>query len=116
MMKHFRIFASILTILLLGAFSAHAIDDPATPDEKLRGKIIKLIGKPDVTDIEYHDRKAVVEFLITNKNELVVLSVDSKSDVLDSHIKQSMNYKKVNVVGLKKMSRYTIEMSFISRG
>ncbi len=74
-----------------------------------------MIGKPDVSQVEYHDRKAEVDFLVTNQGEIVVLTVDSKSHLIESHIKSSLNYKKVNVDGVKKMTKYTIEMSFISR-
>ena len=105
----------MLTLLLgvFGILSVAATGRPATPDEKLREKISALIGHPDLGDLDRTLRAAAVEFIITRDNKVVVLDVETKSELLDNHIKQKLNYQEVDIAGVRRMSTYTIEFTFL---
>jgi ribosomal protein L7Ae-like RNA K-turn-binding protein len=54
------------------------------------------------------DLTAQVRFTLNNESEIVVLSVDTENDILASFVKARLNYKKVDVAGVKEGKMFTI--------
>ena len=112
---HYIKFALPLFAALFISVAATANENnPVTPEQILREKVVNLVGKPDVSDLDIHDRDATVEFLVTKSNELVVLGVETYSPNLEAHIKEQLNYKRVDVKGVKKMTTYKLDLMFIA--
>lgn len=68
------------------------IDLDGTTDE-IRGHIIRLLGKPDLTSIKSLKTEAQLHFVVNQKNEIVVLTVDTDSQFIDNYLKARLNYK-----------------------
>lgn len=83
-----------------------------SPSEELRIKVTKLIGKPDFRSLPEYDRSASIKFIVTTENELLVLDVETKHDRIESHVKSSINYKDIDLTGVKKMQPYQIDVKF----
>ncbi|MEW7280830.1 hypothetical protein ABW636_19745 [Aquimarina sp. 2201CG1-2-11] len=87
-----------LNVLLLAvAFAVGSIASAGTNPTKIENalnKEIKTLLKKPSFKIE-KELIAYVTFTLNSKGEIVVLSVDSKSETLDTFIKSRLNYKKV---------------------
>ncbi|MDH3243612.1 MAG: hypothetical protein OEM26_03260 [Saprospiraceae bacterium] len=68
------------------------VDLDGTTDE-IRGQIIRLLGKPDLTSIRSLTTEAQLHFVINQKNEIVVLTVDTDDQFIDNYLKTRLNYK-----------------------
>ena len=49
--------------------------------------------------------------MLNNDNEVIVVSVDSKSNSVASYVKAKLNYQKIDVKGLKKGKIYTVPLT-----
>jgi hypothetical protein len=100
-MKNLKTVIAILAISLSTIFSTTASEkEPSKITKKLRTEIVSLIGDKIELDLK-KECSAEVSFMINNKNEIVVISVDSKENKLTSYIKSKLNYKKLVVEGTK---------------
>ena len=57
---------------------------------------------------------AQVRFTLNNEGEIVVLSVDTDNERLESFVKGRLNYKKVEVAGAKEGEMFTIPIKIAS--
>jgi len=73
----------------------------------LRAKIVKLLGKHPY-DLKTDVLKADVSIMLNNKNELVVVSVESNNDQLDNFVTGKLNYKKVMIKGIAPGTIYKV--------
>ena len=48
--------------------------------------------------------------MLNAKNEIVIVSVDAENTVIDSYIKNKLNYKVVQVKGIKKGEIYRVPL------
>jgi hypothetical protein len=106
-MKKLKTIIAILAISLATTFSTTATEkEPSKITKKLRTEIVSLLG--DNINIEFKNSttSAEVSFMINKKNEIVVINVDSKVNEFNSYVKSKLNYKKLNVKGLKKGEIY----------
>ena len=73
------------------AFANNADDDKKKKDnQQLRTEIVNLLGSGETTlNISC---KAMVSFMINNEGEIVVISVDSKNNALESYVKRKLNF------------------------
>ncbi len=106
----------ILAFALLPIFASAMNLPPQGPDkspsEELRTKVTKLIGTPDFRSVPEFERSASIKFIVTTENELLVLDVDTKHSRIENHVKTSINYKDLEVDGVKKMQPYQIDVKF----
>jgi len=49
-----------------------------------------------MNEMENDELGAEVLFTVNNNKEIIILSVDSDDDLLESYLKRKLNYKKVN--------------------
>lgn len=87
--------------------------EPASADAQLRQKVVSLMRNVDLSPMEDYEQDATIKFLVTSQNEIVVLSVHTASTFLDQCIKDRLNYRHVNVHGVKKMRPYTLSVRFV---
>lgn len=112
-MKNFKTaMLSALTVILfsMNIFANNPTKIPNIDlEDQLRQKIVNLIVTPDykVSDAQ----TAIIKFLVTVENEIVVLRVDTSNSFLESHIKSQLNYEKVEIEGVKKNNPYFIKIT-----
>ena len=105
-MKNLKTIITIIAISLATTFSTNATENnPNNVNKKLRTEIASILGEIIPLEI-YKSSEAEVSFIINNKNEVVVISVDSSSKEFTSFVKNKLNYKKINEIGAKKGEIY----------
>lgn len=82
----------VLAIAFTGALSATTNPDGLEPNV-LANEITALLKNPEFRIAK--DLKANVTFMLNKKNEIVVISVDTESEQLESYIKTRLNYSKL---------------------
>ena len=110
-MKNLKTVITIIAISLATTFSTVAGDKKSSKIKKeLRTEIVSMIG--DEINIEFNKTcSAEISFMINNKNELIVVSVDCASKEFNSYVKRKLNYKKINVKGTKKGEIYRVPVT-----
>lgn len=78
--------------------------------DDIRSELIKLITKPDFRRTNIEKTESLVHFTINQRNEVVVLVVDTDDLVVNQFLKSRLNYKKLSsaVVGKKYSVKVTI--------
>ncbi|GAA4306493.1 hypothetical protein GCM10023163_31630 [Aestuariibaculum suncheonense] len=67
------------------------------------------------SNLEFNEEvSANVYFTINNKNEIVVLSVDSDSDELEQFLKYKLNYCKIQAEGMSPGRKYLIPIKLVA--
>ena len=118
-MKNFKTIIAILAISIASVLPASAITNteinPASKAAKtiLRAEIVELLGHHEY-NFDIKVLEAQVSVMLNNKNELVVLDVKTDSKTVAKFVKSKLNYKKVNVKGIKKRTvfRIPLKMTF----
>ena len=100
-----------LALLSLPAAVANGIGD--NPNDQLKKKVVKMIQKVDLSGLETPEAEAFVAFVLNDKNEIVVMSVDTESEFADQLIKSKLNYHEIDIEGVRKNTTYTIKMKFV---
>ncbi|RIV32459.1 hypothetical protein D2V08_12130 [Flagellimonas lutimaris] len=68
----------------------------ATKETNLSGQIYEML-KDNKFNVEYNELTAEVRFIVNEKGELVVLSVETKDEILEGFVKNRLNYQKVQL-------------------
>ena len=76
----------------LGAFANKGHNEVS--EKSLSSQIYEML-KQNNFELQYNELTADVRFTINEKGEVVVLSVDTKNDVLEKFVKSRLNYQKV---------------------
>ena len=101
---------------MLSTFSFSAgnplLDDPNT---LLKEKVTKMIDKTDLSKLLQQSTDATVEFIITNEQKIIVTKVNTQSTYLENTIKEKLNYKYVDIDGLKRNQPYRLKMTFVKQ-
>lgn len=107
-MKNLKTIITIIAISLATTFSTAASEkDSSKITKNLRTEIISMLGSK--IDVELKNTTtAEISFMINNKNEVVIVSVDSKVEEFNSFVKNKLNYKKIDVKGAKKGEIYRV--------
>ncbi|WP_435414864.1 hypothetical protein [Polaribacter aestuariivivens] len=111
-MKNFKTIITVIALSLSTVFTVVANDvDPKNNKEtkKLRTEMSLLIGKNIPVKLN-KTTTAQVSFTVNNKNEIVVLSVESKLNDLNSFVKKKLNYKKLVTKAVKKGEVYIVPL------
>jgi hypothetical protein len=111
-MKNLKTIITLIALSLSTVFSVVATEKNPTKsntNKELRTEIISLLGNEIPVQIQ-SGSLAEVAFIVNNNNEIVVLSVDSKIDNLNSFVKNKLNYKKLTTKGVKKGEFYRMPL------
>ncbi|MDY8134039.1 hypothetical protein [Aquimarina sp. 2201CG5-10] len=107
-----------LNVMLLAvAFAISSIATASTEptkktDNDLAKEIKQLLKKPEF-EVKSQEM-AYVTFTLNEDKEIVVLSVDSESDVVDSFIKSRLNYQKVGAKLDSDIKYYKVPVRLVS--
>lgn len=93
-MKSLKLFVVALALFTINVSAANL--NPIRPTDELRVEIIDLIGSNYMDEMMENEYSAEVLFTVNSKRELIVLSVDSKNQLLESYLKRKLNYRKVD--------------------
>lgn len=100
-MRNLKSIITIIAISLATTFSVSAADiEPSKITKNLRTEIVSMLGDKIPTEFK-STSSAEISFMVNNENEVVVITVDSKLNEFSSFVKNKLNYKKINVKGIK---------------
>ena len=107
-MRNLKTIITIIAISLATTFSTTAGEKkPSKVTKKLRTEIVSMLG--DQIQMELKNVKtAKISFMVNNQNEVIVVSVSSKAKDFNSFVKHQLNYKKINIDGVKKGVVYNL--------
>lgn len=112
-MKNFKTVIAILAISIASVLptSANTDTEPTSKEAKtiLRAEIVELLGNHKY-DLDAKTLKAQVSVMLNNSNELVVIAVKTKDKTVAKFVKNKLNYKKVDVKGIKKGTVFRIPL------
>jgi len=108
LISYLLVLTCLLTSMTIAA--AHGNDNP---NEQLKAKVTKMIKQTDVSSLQKQSTEALVEFIVTNEQEIVVTKVTTKSIYLENAIKERLNYKTVSIDGLKRNQPYRLKVTFL---
>jgi len=102
-------------IALVFAFAISAVSfatpfNTVNPLSELRDEITNILGDEFTVAIET-EVKAEVQFMLNDKNEIVIVSVISENSDLDRYVKSKLNYKKVNTSGIIEGKVYRLPLT-----
>jgi len=104
----------VLVVVALVNFSAFA--NNARPAEviksELRSEIIKLLGKANFQLAE--KESTVVEFTVNQKGEIIVLTVNSNNSLVDTFVKNKLNYKVITNKNVAKGKTFKMPLTLIA--
>lgn len=114
-MKNLKLTLTVIALCLttLAASATERAGETKKETNKVfRSKIVSLIGAeaPDYLT-NGKDVKAKISLMLNNKNEVIVLSVDSKSSQVEEYVKGKLNYQEIKVKGLKKGEIYRVPLT-----
>ncbi|SHJ90462.1 hypothetical protein [Maribacter aquivivus] len=77
------------------------------PTRNLSIQISEMLSENNFSE-EHNDLTAQVRFTLNADGEIVVLSVSTKFDKMESFVKSKLNYQKVNLADVEEGKVYTI--------
>ena len=99
-------------LLFTGSILANDVKD-GDPAKSLSAQISEILYNNDFTE-EGVDLTAQVRFTLNKQGEIVVMSVDTKNDKLETFVKSRLNYKKVEVDNLEEGKLFTVSVRIAS--
>ena len=108
-MKNLKVLIAAITLTLFSTSTAFSFTE-TTAKNNLRTEIVSLLGNKSSIELEGQTLKANVSFIINEKNQVVILSVDSKNKNIDTYVKSKLNYKKVKASGIIKGKIYIMPL------
>ncbi len=111
-MKNLKLVLAAFCISFLSMSSISANETtPKDNNRVLRAKIVNLLGDEIPVVLKKEKNLEVnISFMLNAKNEIVIVSVDAENTVIDSYIKNKLNYKVVQVKGIKKGEIYRVPL------
>ncbi len=109
-MKKSRVFVLTLMFALFGTLTTFANNNPTNNTGELRSEIMKMVSTIDLSDLSSDTEQVRLQFIVNNKNEVIVLNV-SESE-LEGSIKSKLNYKTVMADNVLKNTIYTVPVTF----
>lgn len=107
-MNNLKSIIAIIAIYFTTSFSTFATENKLSKANKeLRAEIVSILGDEVVMEIK-KTTKAEISFIVNKQNEIVIVSVDCNSNEFNSFVKSKLNYKKINVTGIKKGEIYIV--------
>ncbi len=81
-------------VLLFSVTAVMASNPGILPDQMLREQIIEMLETPNI-EFESEIIQANIFFTLNQKGEIVILTIDTNNQALESYIKGKLNYKKI---------------------
>ncbi len=106
----FALLVSAVFLLNVAAFA-----NPIKPTDQLREEIVDIIGSNLLDDFEESEYTAEVLFTVNSDQELIVLSVNSESDIAEDYLRDKLNYKKVDHKPSKYGEIYMLPVKMVKR-
>ncbi|MDC6367430.1 MULTISPECIES: hypothetical protein [Flavobacteriaceae] len=107
-----KISVILLTAALMVSIGVQANEKAEiNPQKKLVSQIHELL-KNNSLDFGTGELTATIRFTVNKKGEMVVLSVETKEDILDGFLKSRLNYKKVELQAFKEGRVYLLPVRF----
>lgn len=100
-----------MLLFSVGIFANDVKDND--PTKSLSAQITEILDNNDFSD-DVIDESAQVRFTLNKQAEIVVMSVDTKNNKLESFVKARLNYKKVKVDYLEEGKLYTVSVRISS--
>ncbi len=104
-MKRFANVLALAALLLSIAPSGTAAGDPGKPKrggwENVRDQITLYLQSPDMSAVQEKEVESVLHFYINDRDEIVVIQVDTDSEFADRYLKDQLNYKRLKGNDLK---------------
>ncbi|MFT0715904.1 hypothetical protein [Flagellimonas lutimaris] len=86
-----------VALALMATMSAFATKGKkVTKENNLSGQIYEMLKKNQFNE-DHKEMTAEVRFIVNEKGELVVLSVETKDEILEGFVKSRLNYQKVEL-------------------
>lgn len=104
----------VIAIIISTAAMSYTINMDFSSTEKLRKEISDQLRNIDLSNYNTTDYEVKVQFTINDKNELVVLRTDN--EVLDELIKDTLNYKRIDLTDVRRNSLYSIKVTLQTKG
>ncbi|WP_442266245.1 hypothetical protein ACSIGC_00595 [Tenacibaculum sp. ZS6-P6] len=106
----------IILIALLSSTLTFANDITIPSKElkkELRTEIVKLLNneKPDIN----LDFTVKVDFMINEKNEIVIIDINTSDTVIESFVKRKLNYKAIQASTISKGKIYQLPIKFVKQ-
>ena len=112
-MKSLKISLLVLVCMLISsAVSFASTPETNKADALLKDKVAKMIKMSDLSALDQILTEAVVEFIVTNEQEILVTKVNTKSNYLETVIKERLNYQTVSIDGVKRNRPYSLKVTF----
>ena len=109
-MKNFKLFITVLAISVASVFTTSASEnEPKTINQEIRNEIVSLLGNQLPMELK-EDNNVEIYFIVNNKNEVVIMSVDSTNSEIDSYVKNKLNYQIIKVKGIIKGENYRLPL------
>jgi hypothetical protein len=98
----------VVAAMLLATGNVLANDTKGeNPTRNLSNQISEMLSVNNFS-IEHNDLTAQVRFTLNADGEIVVLSVNTEFDEMESFVKTKLNYQKVNLIDVEEGKVYTI--------
>lgn len=98
----------VVAAMLLATGNVLANDTKGeNPTRNLSNQISEMLSDNSFS-IEHNDLTAQVRFTLNAEGEIVVLSVNTEFDEMESFVKAKLNYQKVNLANVEEGKVYTI--------
>ena len=111
-MKIIKNFAFALLTVLTFTASATSANDILTPIEEKQQLRVEVLKYIEATNIKKLHSKARIKFIVTTKDEIVVLNVRTDQQFVEQLIKDQLNYKRIKTNLSKKNQIYFIDITF----
>ena len=110
---------SVLSVAAALLFSANAMASDTNPDlvspaPKVTAEIGDLLEDNNIVLEDDQDISFSVRFTLNDSGEIVVLSVNTTDDSIESFVKARLNYQQVSSQGLEIGKTYEVPVRFVS--
>jgi hypothetical protein len=98
----------VVAVMLLATGNVLANDTTSeNPTKSLSSQISAMLSENNFTE-DHNDLTAQVRFTLNNDGEIVVLSVSTDFEKMESFVKNKLNYQKVDLNEVEEGKIYTI--------
>lgn len=110
MRKISLVFAAVALLFSGNLFAAEGAtnSNPEEPEVTITYQIKMLLGDNSFNLVNQDQMTATVSFVLNSSKEIVVLSVESENERLESFVKSRLNYKKVEDQDLVEGKTYRV--------
>lgn len=112
-MKKVKLIVAVVA-LMVSSMSFASSKIPTTTKQELQQEITTILGK-QIQKLGEDIVKAEISFTLNAKSEIVVLSVKSKNDKIESLVKSKLNYQKVNVKAVNEGEVYVLPLKVVNK-